>query len=260
MTEFKDTQNYTFYNDNSKGKIIVQNIEETKSNPRSIENSFNIEYILYPLNVQTIIGKLNEKEKEESLKIIFEDYSKIKEKLLNNNIKTGDNIVSKKIDYLKDLKNALSNIKLSINKDENTFQFYTNNGFIYFMTQFDQFIKDENINIKKVIYIDSLNSQISNLINKCFNKEEDKKKEEVIDSDDTYKENIEFPKINNIISFPSFDFDKERKNDNKNDVNQLMQYYLFLADYLEKAKNVESSLKYLLDNISKQSLNKKENK
>ena len=30
MAEFKDTQNYTFYNENSKGKIIVQNIEKTK--------------------------------------------------------------------------------------------------------------------------------------------------------------------------------------------------------------------------------------
>ena len=52
---------------------------------------------------------------------------------------------------------------------------------------------------------------------------------------------------------------KEKKNRNENDVNQLMQYYLFLADYLEKAKKEEASLKYLLENISIQSLNKREN-
>ena len=86
------------------------------------------------------------------------------------------------------------------------------------------------------------------------------------------KEKIDIPKIpglynilglgddNNIISFPYFDFDKERKKNikNKNELSQLLQYYLFLAYYLEKAKKEESSLKYLLENISIQDLNKKE--
>ena len=90
MEKFKITDMYSEYDDtskkyeNSKGNRIVKNIKEIKNEPHSIENSFNIEYILYPLNVKTILDKLNEKE-ETSLKIIFEDYSRMKDELLNNN-------------------------------------------------------------------------------------------------------------------------------------------------------------------------------
>ena len=371
MTVFKKTNLYLEYEDiskeyeNSKGKRIVQNILETKNEPRTIENSFNIEYILNPFNTQTIVDKLDSKinsnEKEEKLisllkelKMPFVEYYRMKEELLNNNDneslyylsarrqsnseyrKTGGSIIknknTKKFGHVKNNTSVLQEtsgqnkyVLLGINKDvKDTFQFYTNKGFIWFLTQFEQFIKEENINIKNIIYIDNLNSQISNLINKCFNKENEKeeakemddidkknlrkalgvsivpekkeeenvenelgeresqgsvniKKEEEYDfaenlMENIKKENIDIPKIpglynilglgddNNIISFPSLDLDKESKKiiNNKNELNQLMQYYLFLADYLEKARKEESSLKYLLENISIQNLNKKE--
>ena len=87
------------------------------------------------------------------------------------------------------------------------------------------------------------------------------------------KQSNEIPKIkgiyespginddNNIINFPLFDFDKERKkneNETKSDaeINQLMQYYLFLAFYLQEAKKKESSLNYFLKNISMKNIQK----
>ena len=372
MTVFKKTNLFLEYEDiskeyeNSKGKRIVQNITETKNEPRSIENSFHIEYILNPLSVQTIIDKLdakiNKNEKEEKLvsllkelKLPFVDYYRMKEELINNNDneslyylsakrpsnsdyrKTGGSIIktktSKKFGHVKNNTSVLQEtsgqnkyILLGINKDvKDTFQFYTNKGFIWFLNQFEKFTKEENVNIQNIIYIDNLNSQISNLINKCFNKQKEQeeetkgmndadkqnlrkalgvsivpekgeeenvenelgdrvsqgsvniKKEEDYDFAENLmkgikKENIEIPKIpglynilglaeeNNIINFPSLDFDKERKKNNKNEnqLNQLMQYYLFLADYLENAKKEESSLKYLLEKISIQNLNTKE--
>ena len=192
------------------------------------------------------------------------------------------------------------------------------------MTQFEQFSKDENIRIRNIIYNDSINLQILNLVDECFmkpdkikNEDEEKKdlgdldkknlrkalgvsivpekkeeenlenepldrnsqgsvkikKEEEYDFAENLmkgikKENIENPKKpdvygplglfddNTIINFPSFDFDKERKKDEKkknkseNEINQLMQYYLFLAYYLEEVKKDEESLNYFLENIS----------
>ena len=75
-------------------------------------------------------------------------------------------------------------------------------------------------------------------------------------------DNLDLNEDNTIINFPLFDFDKERKQKNKkdNDVNQLMQYYLLLAYYLEEAKKDESSLNYLLKKIEiKNIIENKEN-
>ena len=102
MTVFKKTNLYLEYQDtskqfeNTKGKKIIQNIEETKNEPRSIENSFNIEYILNSFNTQAIIdkidAKINNNEKEEKLiselkelKKPFIDYYRMKEEIINGN-------------------------------------------------------------------------------------------------------------------------------------------------------------------------------
>jgi hypothetical protein len=67
MSVFKKTNLYLEYDDdnkefeNTRGKIIVQNIEETKNQPRSIDNSFNIEYSLNRFKVEKIILKLKNK-------------------------------------------------------------------------------------------------------------------------------------------------------------------------------------------------------
>ena len=385
FTVFKKTNLYLEYQDtskefeNTKGKKIVKNIEETKNEPRSIDNSFIIEYILNPFNVQIIIdkldGKINNNEKEEELVSIlkkikkpFVDYYRMKEELLNNNNegdtfnylsarkpsfseyrKTGGSIIKNKVtknlfghvknntSLLQETSGQNKYVLLGIDKDvKDTFQFYTKKGFIYFLIEFEKFLKDENLNIKKIIYNDIINSQILYLINKCFNKQEnkenkedekekekeenndlgdldkknlrkalgvsivpEKKEEENVENElgdrdsqgsvkikkeeedfdfaenlikGIKKQNIVIPKIpgiyenlgindeNNIISFPSFDFDKIKKenrikNKNENGVNLLMQYYLFLAYYLQEAKKEESSLKFFLDNISIKNFN-----
>ena len=376
MTVFKKTNLYLDYQDsskkyeNNKGKKIIQNIEETKNEPRSIDNSLNIEYILNSFNSQTIIDKIDEKinknEKEEKLiselkRLLkpFKDYSRIKEEIINGNNDnesiyyltarkpsisefrvTGGSAIKTKIgkNVLGHVKNNTSLLQetcghnskyvlLGINKDtKDAFQFYTKKGFIYFLTQFAKFVKEENLNIKNIVYSNSINSQILNLINQCFIEKEikenengnednndlgdfdkqslrkalgvsivpEKKEEEVenenenidgesegsvkIKKEEEYdftenlikgikKTNIEIPKIkgiyendDNIINFPLFDFEKERKknnnenednNKNKTDkeINQLMQYYLFLAYYLQQAKKEESSLNYFKENI-----------
>ena len=67
MAVFKKTNLFLEYEDqkkefeNSKGKTIVQNIEETKNQPRSIDNSFIIEYVLNKFNSDNIIDKLKAK-------------------------------------------------------------------------------------------------------------------------------------------------------------------------------------------------------
>ena len=366
MSVFKKTNLYLEYKDNSKefentkGNKIIKNIEETKNEPRSIENCFNIEYILNPFNVQNIIDKidfkLNEKEKNKDiipflkkLKKPFVDYFRLKEEIINGNTenesiyysgrkpsisefrKTGGSIIKNKItknlfghvknntSLLQETSGHNKYILFGIDKEvKDTFQFYTKNGFICFLQQFEQFLKDENLNIRNVVYNDIIKKQIVDLVNKCFTKKEngtgenndlldldkknlrkalgvsivpEKNEEEMLENEakdrdsqgsvkikkeEEYdfaenlmngikKENYEIQKLpgiydelgliddNNIINFQSFDFDKERKkfeNENKNEVNLLMQYYLFLAYYLEESKKDESTLNYILKNIS----------
>ena len=117
MAVFKKTNLFLEYEDqkkefeNSKGKTIVQNIEETKNQPRSIDNSFIIEYVLNQFNSDNIIDKLkakinklentntNEKieNSEEKIDIyqnlekILKDYSQINEDLFNINNNNGNN-------------------------------------------------------------------------------------------------------------------------------------------------------------------------
>jgi len=371
VTFFKKTNLFLEYNDtsktfeNTKGKVIVQNIEETKSQPRSIENSFNIEYILNPFNVQTIVDKIdtkiNNNEKDENLvsslkelKKILLDYFRMKEELTNGNNdndslyymsarkpsmsdfrKTGgSNMKGSKISknlfgHVKNNTSVLQEtcgqnkyVLLGIDKDvKDTFQFYSKNGFIYFLSQFDKFLKEEKIEVEKIIYNDITNRQILSLINKCFTKKEktevnqneenkdlddidrqklrkelgvsivpEKKEEEnnenepegresqgsvkikeeeydftenlmkgikkeiVVPKIEGLYDNLEVNEENSIINFPSFDFEKERrksknKTSNNNEINQLMQYYLFLAFYLEGIKNDESSLNYFINNF-----------
>ena len=241
-TVFKKTNLFLDYQDtskkfeNSKGRIIVQNIEETKNQPRSIENSFNIEYILNPFNVQIIIdkidAKINNNEKDENLISIlknlkkpFVDYFRMKEELLNGNNdnesfyylsarkqSTSDYRNSRSGSLIKNKikKNLFSHVKnntsvlqetsgqnkyvlLGIDKNvKDTFQFYSKNGFIEYLKQFQQFLKEEDLNLQKIIYNDIINKQIVNLINKCFNKQEEKENEdeENIDQIDLDKANL----------------------------------------------------------------------
>ena len=219
FTVFKKTNLYLEYQDNSKifentkGRKIIQNIEETKNEPRSIDNCFNAQIIIDKFDI-----KINNNEKDENLvnmlkdlKKPFIDYCRMKEEIINgNNIenesfyylsgrkpsnseyrKTGGSVIKNKMskNLFGHVKNNTSVLQetsgqnkytlLGIDKDvKDTFQFYSKKGFLKFLNQFEQFSKEENINIKNIIYNDNINSQVLNLINKCFNKQEIIEKEE----------------------------------------------------------------------------------
>ena len=365
--------------ENSTGNKIVENIEETKNNPRSIDNSFNIEYILNSFNTDVIIDKINTKlnknennEKQicyQSLKKILTDYNRTKEDIENLNENNYNKVIYPRKQSINEKmkpnpiinkmnKNLYRHVKnntsllqetsgqnkyilLGFDKDlEESFQFYSKNGFIFFMNKLEQFLVEEKIDIQKIIYRNHINEEILNMINKCFTEEENDKSEEKseqkekdfnnldkknlrkvlgvsivpekkeeennendigrvsrgsggsggsggsveIKKDEEYdlaenllnpmgekEENDEKNKIfdwnemdsleeNNIIKFSNFNYEqaliqenekKEKdKIKNENEVNHLMQYYLFLAFYLEKVKEDKFSLKFFNNNIS----------
>ena len=397
MSVFKKTNLYLEYEDqskefeNTKGKKIVQNILETKNQPRSIENSFIIEYVLNQFNTEDIIDKLfskinsleNNKEENnnndkkidiyQNLQKILKDYSQIKEDIanFNNNNMNNNNIFIRKttdrnksvlektkpiLNMAKSTKNLLKHVKnntsllqetsgqnkyllLGFDKDvEDSFQFYSKNGFIFFANKLDEFLQEENLDIKKIIYKNNLKEQILNLINKSINVENKEEKEITLDElKDKKKEGKKFEKkdslknlgkkklrqiigvsivpenkeedinennenntdkisqgsveikkeeddydfvdnflkngegknqifnwngndsndeINNIINFSNFNFEEELENNkgiiqDENSINHLMQFYLFLAFYLEEEKNDENSLKFFYNNFFK---------
>ena len=247
MTVFKKTNLYLEYEDqkkeyeNTKGRNIVQNIQETKKQPRSIDHSFNIEFVLNPFNTEIILDKLknrinnienndNKENKEknisiyEDIKKILTDYSNIKEEIsnLNNNInnniindnknnnsnyirklpernksvleKTKPNLILNKLStknvLFRHIKNNTSLLQettgqnkyilLGFDKDvEGSFQFYSKNGFIFFANKFDEFLREEKMDIKEIIYKKILNHQIVNLINKSMTEEKEEESKEI---------------------------------------------------------------------------------
>ena len=296
MSVFKMTNLYLEYRDqckefeNTRGNKIVQNILETKNQPRSIENSFVIEYILNQFNTEDItdrlISKINNLENTkddknhnndnkidicQKLQKILKDYSQIKEdmKNLNKNNMNNDsrNIYIRKItdrnksvlekrklnlNTLKSSKSVFKHVKnnksllqetsgqnkyllLGIDKDvEDSFQFYTKNGFIFFANKLDKFLQEENLDIKKIIYKKNLNEQILYLINRSINIE-NKEENEIIpdslkdkkssdkknyDKKDSLK-NLDTKKLREIIGVSIVPENKEEEinenNDNNND-------------------------------------------
>ena len=112
MTVFKKTNLYLTYNDvskkfqNNSGYRIVKNIEDTKliNAHRSIDNCFNIEYVLNPFNVNAIVDKIdsrinpNSENNNENVdqklykdfKKIFIDYFRLKEEIKYGNNNDND--------------------------------------------------------------------------------------------------------------------------------------------------------------------------
>ena len=229
MTVFKKTNLYSEYEDNNKefentkGSVIVQNIEETKNKPRSIDNSFNIEYELNQFNVDVIIDKIKTKINNfesdrknnenvisyyQELKKILNDYLSIKEEISNQNNNNDEyTFIPRKLNERKKTisgkrpnlskpsnKNLLRHIKnntsllqetsgqnkyilFGFDKDlEDSFQFYSKKGFIFFANELDKFLTEEKIDIKNIIYINNLNNQILSLIKKSLIEEETEEK------------------------------------------------------------------------------------
>ena len=145
------------------------------------------------------------------------DYLQIKEEVLNNN-QNNNNEGNNNINFIRKKKEKektiLEKVKLNINinkpnknlykhvktnttllnetsgqnkyillgfdKLENSFQFYSQNGFINFANKLDEFLLEEKMDIKDIIYIDNINNQILNILNKCLAEE---KNEDILLSD-----------------------------------------------------------------------------
>ena len=242
MTYFKTSNLYINYSEpkkyqNNSGKYIVENIYETKSNQRSYNNCFVIEYNLKLFNINKILEHLQEsinkfeKENEinnenknyskylylKKLKKILKAYSFIidlslgqkneqdfevmnidKRKLYkrksfkipkrnnfkfnnkNNNyyFSLNSGITNSIKEHIKNKKSAFdlykNNIEIKVEDDEeeeddkaqedNPFLFYGENGFLNFINNFESYLNEENIDIKKIIYQNTINSQIINIL------------------------------------------------------------------------------------------------
>ena len=233
MKYFKTSNLYLNYIEpkkyqNNSGRIIVENIKETKNNQRSYNNCLTIEYNLKPFNVSIFLEDLEKKieeiEKEGDIdnnininvnlnntnkngKIFF--YKKIRKVLmaycvvLGISIKQMNEIISEDIqrrnnkskastrhknknvhnrfnlannyfsmnnntlikEHVKNKKTSIFNFKNIEdsdveNEEENPFSFYGDNGFLNFIKKFEEYLEEEGIEITKIIFQNSIYSQI----------------------------------------------------------------------------------------------------
>jgi len=259
MTYFKTSNLYLNYMEpkkyqNNSGKFIVENIKETKTNQRSCNNCFVIEYNLRPFNVNFFLEELDKK------------LYKIENENINNNINIGNNNNNPDYNLYKSIKKALmaycvvlgmsikqmnecisfeilkkntykrtsfnksiinniiSNNKLNYfsfnntnniikehiknkkssynfnikvdsdsedeNEEEYVFAFYGENGFLNFIKNFEKYLKEENLDIKNILYQNTINEQILNNLKQILNKKKKDSTEINIDIlDDKFQDN-----------------------------------------------------------------------
>ena len=234
MAHFKNSNLYLNYMEpkkyqNDSGKFIVDNINETKNEPRSFNNCFVIEYNLKPFNATIILEelekKLNKTEKEndtnnnestsnkndnnsnnelykqlkkvlmaycvvlgmsmkqmnDAINFDIEKTSSLKRSSINNLI-TNDNrfngtnyfsFSGNSFHIKKHIKNKTTYLNynkqndlfgIDENEDNNSFLFYGKNGFINFINDFEKYLKDENLDIKIIIYQKAINNQILHIL------------------------------------------------------------------------------------------------
>ena len=167
------------------GKIILENIEETKKNQRYYNNSFVVNYIMKSFPAKELINllKLNNNYSNEKLKNIFENYLKVikneNENSINSQIIFNENIISNKIleHNIKDgkkqhVKNKTSlleqtgfnhSIDFMLNENE-PFLFYQENGFLNFLKLINNLCKEQNINLNSIIVNKKIKEQIEKIL------------------------------------------------------------------------------------------------
>ena len=280
MTIFKKTTLYTEYEDtskefeNDKRKVIVQNIKETKNEPRSIENSFNIEYVLKQFNAQEIIDKLkskigsnNQKLNKsiyQDLKNIFNDYLQIKEEIINqnnddNNKYKNNNIFNKNRKYSE--KTLLEKIKLDINMNKP-------NKNLYKHTKTNTTLLNETSGQNKYILLGFDNSEYAfqfyskNGFINFANKLDYFLQEEKIDIKDIiYNKNMNYQILNILNKYLSEEenknekkeealLDKRESNEDNNDINKIKLRQKIGVSIVSEKKEEENDI----DNISNSSV------
>ena len=260
MTYFKTSNLYLNYMEpkkyqNNSGKFIVENINETRTNQRSCNNCFAIEYNLRPFNVNFFLEELDKKmfkiENENNINnnnnignknnnpdynlyknikkalmaycvvlgmsikqmneaINFEILKKNTYKRTSINKSIINNIISNnKLNYFsfnntnniikEHIKNKRSAYNFNIgddldsedeNEEENLFAFYGENGFLNFIKNFEKYLKEENLDIKNILYQNAINEQILNDLKQILKQKKKDSTEINIDIlDDKFQDN-----------------------------------------------------------------------
>ena len=314
---------------NNTGMKISENIIELnkKNKQRNIENCFTVEYHLQNFKTQRILKIINSKLKNEendetleNLKNIFQNYRKMKNE--------EDSIINEIGEYYKDIPGRRSDVKRNVDRftkiwvkklqrtnsfllsetnynnnynfllegtdktGEGEFKFYTKNGFLNFINNFEIFLEKENLDIKDELYNKKIFEQILDIIirddsifnqnkylferlskleNKQNNKENimpEKKENKIVESRTRSIEsefnplysNMELNQFlysENILEFiPDFSEDKNNLyNKEEDNINLKSQYYLYICSYLEKMMESKEKTEEFIDKIkSKKSI------
>ena len=255
--EFIKTNLYLSYNEikkfeNEHGKIILDNIEETKQNPRSYNNSFIVNYSIknFPAKEFIELLKFHNNNSNKQLINIFENYIKIKKNendlsnskiILNDNNslqnKCLDNNNSKNVvkneNKKKHVKNQSSvlektgfnhTIDIIINEKE-PFLFYQENGFLSFLKEIHNFCYKNNINLNSMIINKKLEEQMIKILQdeKLISENDNNMILDLIDFSENDNNIINTNKNNNKTCYPIFEKGdeksersslKEKENDN----------------------------------------------
>ena len=164
----------------------------------------------------------------------------------SNNFMIKEHIKNKKTEFCNNINNA--DCDDDYEEEENFLSFYGDNGFLYFINNFEKYLRDEDIDIIKIIYQNSINSQIINILKDLKQllqvKETSKVETEIIidmlDNDFTENNNNSINEEENINN-NTFLSPKSKMSNHKSSL-----------DFLEEIKSKSSSK--ILDNKSYMSI------
>ena len=300
------TDNKKYQND-SGGKII-ENIKETINDQRSIDNCFIVEYNNKIFCALSIIEELDKKMAIKQKKGKNEIYNKLKNILFDYCVITGINVeqvknetfnqeenkcqrlsrthLSKtKIKHFKNkghIKSNKSLLQFTFNQNPNfnltgiensstnIFKFYGKNGFLHFLNDIEDFIKEERKDLEGIIYKDKIYNQLINIYKNYdtvfLDPNEEKNVTKNVDIDILEKEIDERSTTINIINNPEKDYpnddlfeiiDEEEKNDNI--LEEIRNGYTIrktnksIAMSMIEEKDEENNESFFEKNISKKS-------
>jgi hypothetical protein len=234
--EFLKTNLYMTYNENKKyendhGKIILYNIEETKQNQRSFNNSFVVNYSMKNFPAKEFIELLKYQNNNPNKQLIskFENYIKIKKnenELSDNNSlqnKCLDNNNTKNVlkndNKKKHVKNQSSLLQKTgfnytidiITNEKEPFFFYQENGFLSFLKEIHNFCYKQNINLHSMIINKKVEDQMIKILQdeKLISENDNNVSVDLID----FNENnniINTNKNNNKYFFPILEKEDEK--------------------------------------------------
>ena len=248
--ELLKTNLYMAYNEKKKyenehGKIILYNIEETKENQRSFNNSFVVNYSMKNFPAKEFIELLKYQNNNPNKQLIskFENYIKIKKnenELSDNNSlqnKCLDNNNTKNVlkndNKKKHVKNQSSLLEKTgfnytidiITNEKEPFLFYQENGFLSFLKEIHNLCNKQQINLHSIIINKKVEEQMMKILQdeKFISENDNNISLDLIDFDENNNNIINTNKNHNKFFFPIVENEdeksersslKEKENDN----------------------------------------------